>query len=47
MKKMVKKPPDKTIEIETYLLYENKDILIVKSKLINPSKDLILENKTV
>jgi len=44
---MIKKPPDKTIEIKTLVLCENTDVLIVKSKLINPSKNLIIGNKTV
>lgn len=47
MKTIYIRLPDKIAELNTELLYENKDILIVKSKLINPSKDLILENKTV
>jgi hypothetical protein len=38
MKKMVKKSPDKAIDIETFLLHENKDISVIKNKLVNPFK---------
>ena len=47
MKKIIRKSPQKTIEVQTTLLFEDEGILVVRSQLINPSKDLVVDRKTV